>query len=92
MESTEDQRRLDGSLYDGVLLEALQVEGGAPDLQNVATEAVALSSSLTSYALIIPSVDARTGGPPPGLAWSPWYQTHCSYVLWRLSSPPRQST
>ena len=47
MESPEDQRRLDGSLYDAVLLEALQADGGAADLQTVATEAVALSSSLS---------------------------------------------
>ena len=70
MASSDEHFRLDGSLYDGVLLEALQAEGGAADLQDVASRSIDLSSSLVQYELIIPSVDARTGGPP-GSACSP---------------------
>jgi hypothetical protein len=70
MASSDEHFRLDGSLYDGVLLEALQAEGGAADLQDVASRSIDLSSSLMQYQLIIPSVDARTG--VSRLRMQPW--------------------
>lgn len=60
LDSEEDQRRLDGSLYEIALKEALEA-GGSLDLQEVMADALAQSSSLSNYKLIIPSVDAQSG-------------------------------
>jgi hypothetical protein len=62
MHSMDAHLRLDGSLLDEVLLEVGQADGGAAGPQHVAIDAGALSSSAGSYQLIIPNVDARTGG------------------------------
>ncbi|EFN51983.1 expressed protein [Chlorella variabilis] len=60
LDSEEDQRRLDGSLYEIALKEALEA-GGSLDLQEVMADALAQSSSLSNFKLIIPSVDAQSG-------------------------------
>lgn len=70
-----DQRRVDGSLVDGVIRAALVGAagggaGGEPpkarlptkaDLVRLIEEALADSSSVTSYVLVVPHVDAKTG-------------------------------